>query len=1203
VRDSSESHGVDNSLFVGVTGRQSIADPQAVLLAVDAVLKRIAEVFPARGIVLVTSLADGADGLVSKHILDSVEGARLIANLPMPREDYERGLATDSARREFAQLHARAVGSIALKHRGSPKDASEEIAMFIVSGIEILIAVWDGKPARSPGDTADLVRLARGKGLPLAWIVASRAEPDAGMSVPEGTVPGNVLFERFEPNPRPRSVRVFVSSTFLDMRRERDALVNDVFPRLKLVCEKRGVTFTGIDLRWGITEEQVHQGDLLPLLFQQIRACRPYFLCMLGDRYGSCPPPIPPRVLELHPWLRKMERRSLTEIEIQYAVLRRRKMAKRALFYFRKPDASNAIGPQPMPAVTERDQRRLERLDSAIKRAGAPQRSYVDIAEFSDAAYKDLLALIDADFPGQEMDPLDRDTLEQKVFEYKLGRVVEGRTRELAFISESISASTAPIIVIGESGSGKSALLARWTARQLKREGLGGRAVVSHYIESTRDSGDLVQILKRLLHEFWKIGCPRPKPDATPADLKRHFAMALHHMGRTRGLVLVIDGLDHLEDKDAARTLHWIPREMPEGVHLILSSTAGDICSRVEEQGWVAYPIGRLRAGSLRRIVYRYPKTLYGKEIPEALRERIVRKARSTSPRFLRVLLEEMRVHGDHETLAGRLQPYLEASDEADLYDLVLSRLAGEIGPNGNSVIRKLLVPMWASRRGLSETELLECSGGTRIDWIRVLLGLQESLIQRSGFHALANEYLREAIRRKFLPTKAHESCARAELVRWLAEHATIERRSDEIPWLLAKDNDWKSLLSVLSDPDLFGALWSRDPFEAQSLWHHVEATGTGNRLDAYRWIIESPLDHPTNLHCVGAVLHAGGFYELEFRIHAAEEKLRSSAGSPEGARRSKLDQALDLYILGKWDEALASYEDLQLSCREVGDRQLLQMVLLNQSVILHKRGQMDQALSLLEEQAAICREIHEYDDLERSLHNQALVWLDRGDTEPAAKLLDEAMDLCIENGDKYGEAHILGTRAVLTEALKDIDRARDMFLAERKILLEIGDTRALPICLINLARIEPDAKEAVALAGQALEVAESHGDLRVLQVVFTGFAGICLRDQRFKDALRHAERGVGLSRKLGNVDDLCRALISQGVVFEAGGRWRQAIDAFAEAAQLARSMGKHREHIRALEKQSALLMDHGTSPERVAVAQEISQFIENKRSGWTTSS
>ncbi|MDR1454965.1 MAG: DUF4062 domain-containing protein [Tannerella sp.] len=88
-----------------------------------------------------------------------------------------------------------------------------------------------------------------------------------------------------------RAVRLFVSSTFSDMNGERDMLCRYVFPRLEDFCRRRNTGFTGVDLRWGITGEDVRQGQTVRLCLSEIDHCRPYFLGILGERYGWIPPP------------------------------------------------------------------------------------------------------------------------------------------------------------------------------------------------------------------------------------------------------------------------------------------------------------------------------------------------------------------------------------------------------------------------------------------------------------------------------------------------------------------------------------------------------------------------------------------------------------------------------------------------------------------------------------------------------------------------------------------------------------------------------------------------------------------------------------------------------------------------------------------------------------------------------------------------
>jgi WD40 repeat protein len=93
-----------------------------------------------------------------------------------------------------------------------------------------------------------------------------------------------------------KTFRVFVSSTFGDMREERRILQEKVFPDLERYCESRGAKFQAIDLRWGVSEEAQLDNKTMDICLGEIRRClklspRPNFLILLGNRYGWQPLP------------------------------------------------------------------------------------------------------------------------------------------------------------------------------------------------------------------------------------------------------------------------------------------------------------------------------------------------------------------------------------------------------------------------------------------------------------------------------------------------------------------------------------------------------------------------------------------------------------------------------------------------------------------------------------------------------------------------------------------------------------------------------------------------------------------------------------------------------------------------------------------------------------------------------------------------
>jgi hypothetical protein len=70
---------------------------------------------------------------------------------------------------------------------------------------------------------------------------------------------------------------------------EHDELMTLARPELRRFCRERQVELVEVDLRWGIAKEQSTRKETLKLCLDEIRACRPFFIGLLGERYGWMP--------------------------------------------------------------------------------------------------------------------------------------------------------------------------------------------------------------------------------------------------------------------------------------------------------------------------------------------------------------------------------------------------------------------------------------------------------------------------------------------------------------------------------------------------------------------------------------------------------------------------------------------------------------------------------------------------------------------------------------------------------------------------------------------------------------------------------------------------------------------------------------------------------------------------------------------------
>ena len=85
---------------------------------------------------------------------------------------------------------------------------------------------------------------------------------------------------------RRQVIRPFVCSTFKDFHDERDFLQEQIYPKLNRLCRERGTSFLPVDLRWNKAQCQQNNDHVLRMCLDSIGRCAPFFICLLGDRYG-----------------------------------------------------------------------------------------------------------------------------------------------------------------------------------------------------------------------------------------------------------------------------------------------------------------------------------------------------------------------------------------------------------------------------------------------------------------------------------------------------------------------------------------------------------------------------------------------------------------------------------------------------------------------------------------------------------------------------------------------------------------------------------------------------------------------------------------------------------------------------------------------------------------------------------------------------
>jgi nephrocystin-3 len=644
-----------------------------------------------------------------------------------------------------------------------------------------------------------------------------------------------------------RLVRVFISSTFRDFIQERDELVKKVFPELRRRCKERFVELLEVDLRWGITEEQAKGGETLRICLEEIDRCRPsasvFFVGLLGERYGWIPPKefFTKEVLE-DPnlgWVKEhIEGKSVTELEILHGVLRNEAMRDKAFFYFRndgyqgrhwqeiqshhqkisppvtKEDFTNAKSEHGQASDDEK-QRELKRAIRDASLAWDP-RNYETPEEMGRMVLEDLWMAIDRVFPAGEVpDENERHRLEHDAFGQSRTKGYVNRAGLFEKLDVVLSAEESPFVAVtGESGGGKSALLAAWL-EQLDRSAPSRRFV--HYIGGTPESSSAKSIVLRLLNQIRAWGAvSEPVPDdfGQAVDALPEW-LALAAAGRDGGLLLVLDALNQLESS-RDRSLWWLPKQMPPGVRLVLSTLPGESEQELRSRGWLENElrVPPLNDQERKQIIAGYLGR-FTKKLDRKLVDRLACAPQASNPLFLRIVLDELRIRARHEELGPMLEKMLEAKDPAELFVQVFKNLE-EFDKDRKNLVREAMGYLAVARRGLSEDELLQLLSDDpqpsinplpRHYWSPLYLALEDSLVSRDGQLSFFHNYLREAAEKEYLD----EDWERKHVHGRLGEVALAYERESFSPslknyglahgaWHLRRANDLQSLWSLLSD-------------------------------------------------------------------------------------------------------------------------------------------------------------------------------------------------------------------------------------------------------------------------------------------------------------------------------------------------------------------------------------------------------------------
>ena len=505
-----------------------------------------------------------------------------------------------------------------------------------------------------------------------------------------------------------RHIRVFISSTFQDMEKEREQLIKKVFPVLRKKAAQRGVTLTELDLRWGITQEESENGKVLEICLKEIDNSRPFFIGLLGDRYGWCPSEEEleknHNIEEMFPWVRQAiaEGKSVTEMEFLYGALFPKSVSKHidAFFWIKK-------GP------TSSDERQ-ERLKQMVRdNSEYPCNDYSSPEDLGNQVTAAFEKILEERFPPKRLSEIETFQLEQVLYRKTLEKVYVPIEKNLSCLDNFLRDEKQTVLaLIGDSGSGKSATISNWLKFHSDEKNFD---FIYCFLQASNKGANINIVLEYLDAELSNLLGIETQDNILGNNNNAEEVFKKHFVEATSGrnLVMILDGINFLDEPND-KLLNWIPK-VPDGSKIILSTLESDITFQsILRKEYHTETISLLDDNQIKTKYVKLYLGQYGKTLSEKQIQSLVSSPITATPDALCLILNELKNDGSYEELDNAIDKYSHVQEIVELYRIILDDAEKSFG---KKLVASTLLSIAVSRNGLSEGLLIKLAESTQLQW------------------------------------------------------------------------------------------------------------------------------------------------------------------------------------------------------------------------------------------------------------------------------------------------------------------------------------------------------------------------------------------------------------------------------------------------------------------------------------------------------
>ena len=696
-----------------------------------------------------------------------------------------------------------------------------------------------------------------------------------------------------------RQVRLFLSSTFRDMNEERDYLNKYVFPEISEYCKKRYLEFVPIDLRWGISEDDSRNGLVLSACLDEIRRSRPFFVGILGSRYGWVPTQaeldkLDPSLSAERKWLEiaVRERASITEMEFMYGALGYDDTAS-ACFFMR--DESLQIPEDYKEKKDSEAERKLARLKQKVRsQTKYPYHTYSSIKEFAAALTAELKAMIDRNYPvvNDEIDSLlgkhdyylDRDS-----------RTFCDYSRQMNTIESWFHMRERWLILYGKSGGGYNELLA-YAVNEFRKKYSSSQILYFDFRHVAAGENPVIEFKKFvMMHK--------------PFDNDEWGLIALNYA-------------DMLTNDEATEILQWTTI-LPSSVQYLVGAAYDShaVVNITYARQIKSLQVSGMSSDQASAYVRNYLR-FYGKSLNEDQIQKIASSPSASNAVMMKVMLDDLVNFGSFEQIGSKIDrivtdgKYMEQLFSACFYS-AQSDFA-KIGLGEKFLKAGTIISIMES--GISEKEIMAAGNISQAEWS--IFGASLMRLCSGGNTRMTFPYQNWRYEMTLIGTGPYRQETVGELVSYFIEKSDIQRASRLLADLCFQlfrypmdpdifENSISLIHSAALSPEYVFAMsqgdlhkvWSKLLGMRQSRHMDMQPSAVyGKSLDSYSW--EEKVRYYQRLADTASALYSGEDVDWCYGNILSI----SNEHSPQMTGLYRAQYRLDLGLVSKAQEALEEY-------------------------------------------------------------------------------------------------------------------------------------------------------------------------------------------------------------------------------------------------------------------------------------------------------